>query len=61
LLLLPLSYQAAAICGVDVDMRRGAAAWGNDLSFPFVLGGNFVGVIHHCGPVAEELRLRPGM
>lgn len=39
-------------------MRRGAFA--DDLRFPFVLGSNFVGVVHHSGPAAEEMGLKPG-
>lgn len=27
---------------------------------PFVLGSNFVGVVHHCGPEAKELGIKPG-
>jgi len=49
------SKKATAICGRNVEMsapERGDAD---------VLGSNFVGVVHHCGPVAEELGLRPGM
>lgn len=55
---LCIAAQATAICGMDVEMRRGVSA--EAVSFPFVLGSNFVGVIHNSGPSAEKLGLKPG-
>jgi len=40
-------------------MRRGVSS--EEVTFPFVIGSNFCGVVHHCGPLAEELGLRPGV
>lgn len=43
-------------------MRRGSCSRLNEEDkFPFVLGSNFVGVVHHCGPYPEEMGFKPGM
>lgn len=42
-------------------MRRGAIRRGTKPKGPFVLGSNFVGVVHHCSPMAEEIGIKPGI
>jgi NADPH:quinone reductase-like Zn-dependent oxidoreductase len=52
-------FQATAVCAMDVAMRRSATSE-DDIPFPFVLGSNFIGIVHRCSPQAELVGITPG-
>ena len=53
-----VAVEATAICGMDRTAVRLEEY--SDLSFPFVYGSNFVGVVQQCDDDAEELGIKAG-
>jgi len=53
-----VSFQATALCAMDLEMRNAVAE--EEISLPFVLGSNVVGVAHHCSTEVIEEGIKPG-